>query len=107
MSLITLLLAVFGLGAPELIVILGLLALLVVPIALVVWFVARRPGSNSQATGAPSIVATKNCPDCAELVQAEARVCKHCGFRFDAHSQKTQQAARANVGTAPRGGPRD
>lgn len=26
---------------------------------------------------------TKKCPDCAETVQADARVCKHCGFRFD------------------------
>lgn len=26
---------------------------------------------------------TKKCPDCAELVLSDARVCKHCGFRFD------------------------
>jgi hypothetical protein len=26
--------------------------------------------------------ATKRCPDCAETVLAEARVCKHCGYRF-------------------------
>jgi hypothetical protein len=25
---------------------------------------------------------TKTCPDCAETVLAEARVCKHCGYRF-------------------------
>jgi hypothetical protein len=25
---------------------------------------------------------TKRCPDCAEAVLAEARVCKHCGYRF-------------------------
>ncbi len=25
---------------------------------------------------------TKQCPDCAETVLADARVCKHCGFRF-------------------------
>ena len=24
----------------------------------------------------------KKCPDCAELVQPDARVCKHCGYRF-------------------------
>jgi hypothetical protein len=22
------------------------------------------------------------CPDCAERVRAEARVCRHCGYRF-------------------------
>ncbi len=26
---------------------------------------------------------TKFCPDCAEIVRAPARVCKHCGYRFD------------------------
>ena len=26
---------------------------------------------------------TKKCPDCAEIIKAEARVCKHCGRRFD------------------------
>jgi Uncharacterised protein family UPF0547 len=25
---------------------------------------------------------TKKCPDCAETVLADAKVCKHCGYRF-------------------------
>jgi hypothetical protein len=25
----------------------------------------------------------KKCPDCAEFVLAEARICKHCRFRFE------------------------
>jgi hypothetical protein len=29
-----------------------------------------------------SKAATKKCPDCAEAVLADARVCKHCGYRF-------------------------
>jgi hypothetical protein len=27
--------------------------------------------------------ALKRCPDCAEAVQPQARVCKHCGYRFE------------------------
>jgi hypothetical protein len=36
------------------------------------------------ASGAPALVeaATKKCPDCAETVLADAKVCKHCGYRF-------------------------
>lgn len=33
-------------------------------------------------TAAPP--AKKRCPQCAETVQPDARVCKHCGHRFDA-----------------------
>jgi hypothetical protein len=38
---------------------------------LVDWWASQ----NKQAT-------TKKCPDCAETVLADARVCKHCGYRF-------------------------
>lgn len=30
-----------------------------------------------------TIQTTKRCPDCAETVLHDARVCKHCGYRFD------------------------
>jgi hypothetical protein len=26
---------------------------------------------------------TKRCPDCDEAVSKDAKVCKHCGYRFD------------------------
>lgn len=38
-------------------------------------------GEVPATTGQP----TKTCPDCAERVLNAARVCKHCGYRFDAH----------------------
>ena len=30
----------------------------------------------------PALPATKVCPDCAEAVLADAKVCKHCRYRF-------------------------
>lgn len=32
---------------------------------------------------------TKRCPDCAEAIMAEAKVCKHCGYRFDDTPDRT------------------
>jgi Uncharacterised protein family UPF0547 len=31
----------------------------------------------------PAMEEHKQCPDCAEMVRAEARVCRFCGYRFD------------------------
>jgi Uncharacterised protein family UPF0547 len=42
---------------------------------------ALKPAGD--AIAAPS-GPTQTCPDCAETVLAAARVCKHCGYRFDA-----------------------
>jgi hypothetical protein len=44
-------------------------------------------GAECRAPGASAIIRSmddlKKCPDCAEMVRAEARVCRFCGYRFD------------------------
>jgi hypothetical protein len=42
--------------------------------------------------------ATKKCPDCAEAVLADARMCEHCGYRFAplAESKTTEAKPRTN-----------
>lgn len=41
----------------------------------------------------------KKCPDCAEIVMAEARKCKHCGFSFDllAETSSAQATFKENA----------
>lgn len=39
----------------------------------------------------------KKCPDCAELVKAEAKVCKHCGAKFEVDVD-----ANSNANTEPK-----
>jgi hypothetical protein len=44
------------------------------------------------------------CPDCAETIKAEAKVCKHCGYRFDTHSQSAATTyAELQPGKLPMG----
>lgn len=40
-------------------------------------------GGPARTEGAEGPERTKTCPDCAETVLAAARVCKHCGSRFE------------------------
>jgi len=43
----------------------------------------------------------KQCPDCAETILADARVCKHCGYRFDGTGSTRQIEAEPRRLTAP------
>jgi hypothetical protein len=83
----TIVAGLFGLGLPELVVILIILGVLAGGFVLTVWLVVWLIRGRSSGSAAPPSVATvgvthQKCPDCAELVLIEARVCKHCGHRF-------------------------
>lgn len=51
--------------------------------------------------------ATKRCPDCAERVLTAARVCRHCGYRFDApaHARSAEQSGHETASRHPDGSP--
>jgi hypothetical protein len=44
----------------------------------------------------------KRCPDCAELVLAAARKCRHCGYRFD-HASLRSSGSLLDLLRRPRG----
>ena len=76
-----------GLGLPELIVIVVAFAVIAAILGFFAWAIAalirgrRAPDAARLPTSALGTT-HKKCPDCAELVLSEARVCKHCGYRF-------------------------
>ena len=45
---------------------------------------AKQPVPDAADAPVTAKAATKKCPDCAETVLADAKVCKHCGYRFAA-----------------------
>lgn len=76
------------------------LAMLISPLIAVV-IVALIP-SLKAAPGAPTPRTHVKCPDCAELVLAEARVCKHCGCRLvPASEQDTVRPAAPGSTASP------
>jgi hypothetical protein len=73
------------------------LGFLLGPIGIVVAVcMAKLPGENESLVAAPEAAkATKKCPDCAETILADARVCKHCGYRFTPTSALTGPPTQA------------
>ena len=72
---------IMGLGVPELLIILLVLCVFAAAIVGLGLAITFRRGKTDGAIATPPEV-RKKCPDCAELVLFEARVCKHCGCRF-------------------------
>ncbi len=71
-------LAMFGIGAMELVIVLGILGFLVVSGALVAGLVillaAKRP--STVWTDNPRL---RPCPDCHQFISVRAAACPHCG----------------------------
>jgi hypothetical protein len=75
-----------------------LLAMLISPLLALILLVLL-PSVTPGSTAAPHPDTHVKCPDCAELVLREARVCKHCGCKLVPYSeQPAQLAAQAEAG---------
>lgn len=74
------------------------LAMLISPLLAVILLVLL-PSLRS-TPGGPTPDTHVKCPDCAELVLREARVCKHCGCRLAPASGQEARAAGDRSSTA-------
>jgi hypothetical protein len=71
--------------------------------ALIVEKVDQTQSSGSPTTHFDSSSQTKKCPDCAEVVRLEARVCRFCHHRFSEEELASQVAAAEREHTNSRG----
>jgi hypothetical protein len=44
-----------------------------------------------------SNIDTKQCPTCAEIIKFEAKICKHCSYKFSEEDILTQKAERERI----------
>lgn len=47
----------------------------------------------------------KTCPDCAEIVRENARVCRHCGYRFDTGTSGARSGGPSDGTPPPKSAP--
>lgn len=78
-----------------------------VAVALIGSLMLLRTHPNRDLDDDPLVAAwaerpTKNCPDCAETILADAKVCKHCGYRFapSSHDAPPKAVPAAKPATA-------
>ena len=78
--------AIMGLGGGELLLITVILALIAslrwIIVAAIAATVVKGVTAARNEPGTP-LREQRKCPDCAEFILTEARVCKHCGCRFE------------------------
>ena len=53
-----------------------------VPIFVIPGLVAVGLGHYLHNKKAPAKIPEKKCPECAELIKKEAKICRFCGFKF-------------------------
>ena len=67
--------------------------------AMVLLYFTKNTASLATAAsrGAFRAATTKNCPDCKSRIAADAIVCAHCGYRYDADEALGSKLPLANV----------